>query len=1120
MKKLLSIILTILMIVTMLPMAFMPASAAYEYDDATKLSFKITNLVREWNGETKELGESGSAFYEQSLTKVADGKYKYTYKAALATSGGTWWSDPKTVTFDGVDCESDYYKTFEFTESTHAGGYTMTWTYTLEVKRYKGHTYGAWSDNGDGTHTRTCVINSAHKETASHNYAAATCSAPETCKNCGATQGEPVADAHGWNAATCVLPQTCKYCGITQGEVLGHNMVAATFGKPAACSRCGATDINISVLEVALINTNVNLPSKAVKDDNAGYNDITWSVVDAGSTGATINGSTLKASYSGEALIRATIESDSKDFTVLFKSSENIDISLGSVIVSKKDASTLTVAYAGFEGGSKDYMVGEPIQIAGTTTSNFVQVSSGSATVILNNVSISRNEYCFRINGGATADLTLVGSNALSTGSYGYAALSVPDNAAVTIGGEGTLTATSPGASAAIGSGNSDNGTGTIVINGGTIIAKNTYTKGKAGAGIGGGIGRNGDNIIINGGVVTATGGRYAAGIGGGSNSNGGQITINGGIVTATGGQSAAGIGGGQNEYGLQLHGDGGQITITGGTVIANGGGYGSYFSGAGIGGGYKGNGGTVVITGGNIKATAGSSNAEAIGKGGKGESSGTIKDGNGNDLSLQTITLSGTAANTAVTATDGITYGLTDVKTVDTNRLYFYLPADTAATSITAGGTVYDCVVGLTYYPGHSWVEATCSTAKTCTNCGLTEGEALGHNMVDGKCDCGYECTHEWDEGVLTRPHQNDDNTWSDGYYTYTCKNGCGATTTETVKRADYTAFDEAEAELEYWFQLPYIIPSVIEEYKEKATDLIIEGGLRYYHTAIETEQNLIDELTDGFNILNEELARGYANGTFLKVNLKPFEDAEAIEEELAAKYGVEAVLSITISDRIFERFDEIYNEYYVIRDNENATALEYNDDIRRLAEGLTAIYAELEFCIQGVHNVETWSDNGENHIGDCISCTATGITAEHTDADGDKLCDSGCGHNFEKPEESFKPSLNAQTNADGSQIRFITCVDSLNYKEVGFVITNANNKEQTTTKISKTVYNSIVAGGKKLTAADITGDEGMKYILTYTVKNLPEDAAFEVTSFVVNLDGTKIYGETETYTVADMLG
>ena len=95
---------------------------------------------------------------------------------------------------------------------------------------------------------------------------------------------------------------------------------------------------------------------------------------------------------------------------------------------------------------------------------------------------------------------------------------------------------------------------------------------------------------------------------------------------------------------------------------------------------------------------------------------------------------------------------------------------------------------------------------------------------------------------------------------------------------------------------------------------------------------------------------------------------------------------------------------------------------------------------------------------------------STDHKDEDCDYKCDYDCGYEFEKPEEAFKPSLNAQTNADGSQIRFVACVDSLNYKEVGFVITNANNKEQTTTKISKTVYNSIVAGGKKLTAADIT--------------------------------------------------
>ena len=47
MKKTLSIFLAILMVVTMIPMAVLPVSAAY-YLDGTKISFKITNLVMEW----------------------------------------------------------------------------------------------------------------------------------------------------------------------------------------------------------------------------------------------------------------------------------------------------------------------------------------------------------------------------------------------------------------------------------------------------------------------------------------------------------------------------------------------------------------------------------------------------------------------------------------------------------------------------------------------------------------------------------------------------------------------------------------------------------------------------------------------------------------------------------------------------------------------------------------------------------------------------------------------------------------------------------------------------------------------------------------------------------------
>lgn len=81
------------------------------------------------------------------------------------------------------------------------------------------------------------------------------------------------------------------------------------------------------------------------------------------------------------------------------------------------------------------------------------------------------------------------------------------------------------------------------------------------------GIGANGSSgatIVINGGIISATGANNGAGIGGGYNGSAGSVTINGGTVTATGGNNAAGIGGG-------LYSQAGTVTINGGTVTAIG---------------------------------------------------------------------------------------------------------------------------------------------------------------------------------------------------------------------------------------------------------------------------------------------------------------------------------------------------------------------------------------------------------------------------------------------------------------------------------------------------------------------------------------------------------------------
>lgn len=71
---------------------------------------------------------------------------------------------------------------------------------------------------GDKNHD--CDICGA-KDVTSHSYAPATCTAPQTCSECGATTGEKL--DHDMTEATCKAPSTCKLgCGYTEGGLADH----------------------------------------------------------------------------------------------------------------------------------------------------------------------------------------------------------------------------------------------------------------------------------------------------------------------------------------------------------------------------------------------------------------------------------------------------------------------------------------------------------------------------------------------------------------------------------------------------------------------------------------------------------------------------------------------------------------------------------------------------------------------------------------------------------------------------------------------------------------------------------------------------------------------------------
>ena len=192
----------------------------------------------------------------------------------------------------------------------------------------------------------------------------------------------------------------------------------------------------------------------------------------------------------------------------------------------------------------------------GKQTGNTITIQAGDGTtanVTIKDANIKTDEAAIKTEGKGNVNLNVEGTNTVSSGDK-HAGVEKANDGNLTIG--------------------SENGEGKLTANGG-----------HGGAGIGGGIRGDGNDITITGGEITANGGAEAAGIGGGVLGSGSDITITGGEVTANGGIFGAGIGGGSKN-------DSSDITISGGKVIANGG-----WCGAGIGGGYEGSGSDVTIS-------------------------------------------------------------------------------------------------------------------------------------------------------------------------------------------------------------------------------------------------------------------------------------------------------------------------------------------------------------------------------------------------------------------------------------------------------------------------------------------------------------------------------------------
>ena len=129
-----------------------------------------------------------------------------------------------------------------------------------------GHDYGAWTSNGDGTHTRVCAHDAAHTETENCHGGTATCTAKAVCTVCGGEYGEMA--AHSFtaekaeaqylkSAATCtekaIYYKSCAVCGLSSegtadeatffsGNALDHDWGAWTSNEDGTHTRVCAHD--------------------------------------------------------------------------------------------------------------------------------------------------------------------------------------------------------------------------------------------------------------------------------------------------------------------------------------------------------------------------------------------------------------------------------------------------------------------------------------------------------------------------------------------------------------------------------------------------------------------------------------------------------------------------------------------------------------------------------------------------------------------------------------------------------------------------------------------------------------------------------------------------------------
>ena len=192
-------------------------------------------------GNKLTTGESNnlvSYSYKTKITDTLNGDAKiYVYMKDTSTQDQTLAAVDPSVS--SVDAKNIFYcDNANFVADFDAANKKIKWTTHT-------HDWGAWTSNGNGTHTRICLSDTSHTETADCSGGTATCQSKAVCTTCGGEYGDFAShdfDVSSWGyKGADGHAHVCKTAGCTATDtVIAHIPgPAATEDAAQICTECG-----------------------------------------------------------------------------------------------------------------------------------------------------------------------------------------------------------------------------------------------------------------------------------------------------------------------------------------------------------------------------------------------------------------------------------------------------------------------------------------------------------------------------------------------------------------------------------------------------------------------------------------------------------------------------------------------------------------------------------------------------------------------------------------------------------------------------------------------------------------------------------------------------------------